>query len=415
MATSSLGTNVTGLLEGDPGVLADPYELYAELRERAPVYTHDAYTLVSRYEDVRALFMDTGRVTKRYFATGSFADAVRARVPPELTEIYDEVDQFEALFISRNDDEQHARLRRIAHRAFTPRMIGRLDGFIRQSTNDLLDEAQESDEVDLIDAFAYRLPLLAIAQMLGVPVADADLIHRWSYTMGTFEGRTNMSALRPWHDALTEFRAYVHDLVLAFRDAPPDTNLVTTLLDARGGEQLSEEELLAMFVVLLFAGHETTTNLIGNGMISLLRHRAQWELLCREPLLAESAVEEVLRYEPPVQYSLRLPVVDVDIGDTRVHAADTLMILMASANRDPRAFAEPDTFDITRTGNRHLSLLIGVHFCLGASLARLEGKVALTELACRYPGIELAEDDLDWKLNPMFRSLRHLPVSLGLA
>jgi cytochrome P450 len=414
MATSTLGAEVTGLLDGDQRVLSDPYPLYGELRENAPVFEHGAYTVVSRYEDVRSVYLDHERFKKSYFAEGSYAEAVRRRVPPELAEIYDEVDRFEAMFISRSDDEPHARLRRIAHRAFTPRMIAKLEGYIQRCTVELLEAAAAAGrDVDLIDSFTYRLPLLAIAQMLGVPAADAPRIHRWSSIMGAFEGRTNMAALGPWHEALSEFRTYVHELVRTFRDAAPETNLVTALLDARGGDRLSEEELLAMFVVLLFAGHETTTNLIGNGVLALMRRREQWELLCRNPHLVETAVDELLRYDAPVQYTARLPVVDVVVAGTPIRAGQTLLLLIGSANRDPNAFARPDELDITRANNRHLSLLVGIHFCLGASLARLEGRIAFTELTQRYPNLELAADGFEWNPNPMLRGVKRLPVRLG--
>jgi cytochrome P450 len=377
------------------------------------VYAHGAYTVISRYAETRAVYLDHQRYKKNYFAQGTYADAVRARVPPELVELYQEVDEFESLFVSRADDEEHARLRRIAHRAFTPRMVAGLEGYIRRSTRELLEQAAAQDEVDLIDALAHRLPLLAIARMLGVPASDAPMIHRWSSIMGAFEGRTDMAALRPWHEALTEFRGYVNELVAAFRDAPPETNLITALLDARGGDRLSEEELLAAFVVLLFAGHETTTNLIGNGVIALMDQREQWELLCRRPELVGSAVEELLRYDAPVQYTPRLPVVDVEIAGVDIPAGQTLLMLIASANRDPAAFPEPDRLDITRADNRHLSLLVGIRFCLGASLARLEGRVAFEELARRHPDMELTGGEREWNGNPMLRGVRRLPVRLG--
>jgi cytochrome P450 len=412
LATTPLEVEFTALLAGDPEAHRDPYRLYAELRERAPVYAHGAYTVVSRYADVRDVYMDNARFKKNYFAQGTYASEVRARVPPELASLYQEVDDFEGLFISRVDDEAHARLRRIAHRAFTPRMIAGMEEYIRSCTIDLLDRAAEHDEVDLTEAFAYRLPLLAIAQMLGVPASDVPLIHRWSSIMGAFEGRTNMAALRPWHEALAEFRGYVQELVSTFRHAPPDTNLITALLDARGGEHMSQEELLAAFVVLLFAGHETTTNLITNGIVALMRHRDQWERLCATPELVESAVEELLRYDAPVQYTPRLPAVDVEVGGVPVAAGQALLMLIGSANRDTEMFDEPDVLDIARGGNRHLSLLLGGRFCLGASLARLEGRVAFGELARRHPRMQLVAEPT-WNCNPMLRGVSRLVVALG--
>jgi cytochrome P450 len=408
-----LAADLDGFLRGDPRVMRDPYGLYAHLREHAPVVEHGPFTFVSRYEDVRSVYLDHERFKKRYFSEGTLAEEVRSRVPPGLVEIYEEVDRFEGLFLPRTDDEPHARLRNIAHRAFTPRMIAGLQGYIHECADELLTKAASHAEVDLTEAFTYRLPLLAIARMLGVPAEDAALIHRWSSIMGTFEGRTNMDALLPWHEALTEFRAYVHDLVATFRDAAPETNLITALLDAHSGERLTQEELLAMFVVLLFAGHETTTSLIGNGLVALMRQRDQWELLCRRPELVETAVEELLRYDAPVQYTARVPVVDAEVGGVPIRAGQTLLMLIGSANRDPRAFREPDRIDITRPGNRHLSLLLGIHFCLGASLARLEGTIAFTALARGFPQCELVEDELQWNDNPMLRGVRELRVRLG--
>ena len=411
MATTSLDAELSAFLAGDPAVHRDPYGLYAQLRQRAPVYAHGSYTVVSRYAEVRDVYIDNARFKKNYFAQGTYAAEVRARVPPELASVYQEVDDFEALFISRVDDEAHARLRRIAHRAFTPRMVAGMEGYIRSCTVDLLDRAAAHDEVDLIESFAYRLPLLAIAQMLGVPASDAPLIHRWSSIMGAFEGRANMAALGPWHQALTEFRGYVQELVTTFRDAPPDTNLITALLDARGGEHMSQEELLAAFVVLLFAGHETTSNLIGNGTVALMRHRNQWERLCATPELVGSAVEELLRYDSPVQYTPRLPAVAVEVGGVPVPAGQTLLMLIGSANRDPEMFDEPEVLNIGRSANRHLSLLLGARFCLGASLARLEGRVAFDELARRHPRMELAAEPT-WACNPMLRGVSRLVVAL---
>jgi cytochrome P450 len=408
-----LERDLSGFLSGEQRVMRDPYALYAELRERAPVVGHGPFTFVSRYEDVRDVYLDDERFKKRYFAEGTLAEEVRSRVPPELADVYEEVDRFEGLFLPRTDDELHARLRKIAHRAFTPRMVAGLQDYVQECTDELLEAASAHPEVDLTEAFTYRLPLLAIAQMLGVPPEDAPMIHRWSSIMGQFEGRTNMDALLPWHEALAEFRAYVHDLVQTFRDAPPDTNLTTALLDARSGDRLSQEELLAMFVVLLFAGHETTTNLIGNGLVGLMRQRDQWELMCRRPELMETAVEELLRYDAPVQYTARVPIVDAEVGGVPVAAGQTALLLIGSANRDPRVFPDPDRIDITRAGNRHLSLLVGIHFCLGASLARLEGKIAFSALSRRFPECELVESELPWNGNPMLRGVRELPVRLG--
>ena len=258
---------------------------------------------------------------------------------------------------------------------------------------------------------------LVIADILSVPDEEGrDEIRSWGNRIARHFGSSDPALVIDAHRAIEEFRAYVGGVIARHR-ADPDggSELVAALLGAEGDEQLSEDELAAMFVVLLFAGHETTTNLISIGLVELLRERDQWELLCREPDLVPGAVEELLRWVTPVQWEQRLVVEDVELGGALLERGQTVFTMLAGANRDPEVFERADELDIRREDARkHLSFGHGPHFCLGASLARLEGEIAFTELTRRFPDIELAVDpgELVFQGAAMMRQLRALPVRL---
>jgi cytochrome P450 len=410
-ARDGFEARVLGLREGRPAVMRDPLGVYAELRAHGTYRAPDGRVIVSRYEDARAVYADHERFGKE-FPDAVHDQALAEQVPPELADIYRELSAFELLMMSKVDDPSHARLRRIAHRAFTPRMVAQLEEYVQQCTDMTLDAVAERGEFDLVRDFAYRIPLLAIARMLGVPAGDADLIHEWTQRRAAFVGNEMRAAssLKPWHDALGDFRAYVEDLVRTFRDAPPDTNLVTALMKGDDDEQLSKDEVVAMFIVLLFAGHETTTNLIGNGTLALQRQRDQWQRLCASPELVDTAVEELLRYDAPVQATYRVANTEVEIAGVEVQPGDVTLLLIGAANHDESAFPEAARLDVGRAGNRHLSFIVGQRFCLGASLARLEGRIAFTELTKRFPDMELVSDEVTWTPGFVLRGLDGLPV-----
>ena len=399
------------LLACRPDTLADPYPLFARLREQAPVFHHAPVVVLTRYEEVMWVFRNEQLFAVNGSGSGRRYEATLAALPAIEAEALREITAFEANYISRTDGRLHERLRRIAHRAFTPRRIAALDDSVHRYTDALLSELRGEDTVDLIGAFAYKLPLMVIADMLGVPMADREQIHVWSDLIGRNRGGTAHSAILPARDALREFRAYVSALVADRRGRPADEDLVAALLDANQEERLSEIELAATFVVLLFAGHETTTNLIGNGVLALLRHRDQWQRLVDEPGLARSGRGAApLRPARPAEPRR---MTDVELRGETIASDESLVLTLAAANRDPAAFPEPDRLDITRSPNRHTSLAFGPHFCLGASLARLEGRVALEELTGRFPNLELATDELAYKDNIVLRGVRELPVALG--
>lgn len=407
-------------LGSDPGVIGDPYPLYAELREaganvwHAPGPAH----FVTRYADVLAALQNAGPVSQGGYQRGTRAQAIEARLAPADRTLLHEVFAFESLYVSRNDGDDHLRLRRLAHRAFTPRRVAELHASVQRFADELIDGWGDAGEVDVMSTLAARLPLMVIADLLAVPQADRQLVRDWSDTISRNRGGADVEALRAGHAAIEEFRAYVAQLVKDKRRNGDGSELVLALLEAaEDGERLGADELVAMFVILLFAGNETTTNLIGSGLRALLLQRDQWERLCADPELVEPGVEELLRYDSPVQFLLKVAAEELEIGGRPVAEGDTIILSLGSANRDPEQFPAADRLDVGRRPNRHVALGFGPHFCLGNALARLEGQVVLRALTERYPRLELAVDpgELVWHGNAMLRGLRELPVALGRA
>jgi cytochrome P450 len=411
-----LDDRLRAVFESDPIAIADPYSVFDEVRGLGAAYALDDAILLTRYPDVRAMLQDNGGAYSRArFTEGRKLRAARKGLTPEQQIGFDEVSGFEALHVTRRDGEDHERLRRIAHRAFTPRRIAVLEASIQGYTDALLDPLAGEETVDLTE-FAYTLPLMLISDMLGVPHADRELIHGWTAKIARHKGGTIQAGpLMEAHAAIGEFNAYVADMVDEHRRTSAGlSDLVAALIDAEQGEHLSTEELTGMFAVLIFGGHETTTNLIGIGVLELLRHREEWEKLCADPGLAAKATDELLRFVTPVQFQSRFVVQDNEIDGVPIRHGDTVVGLIAAANRDPAVFDNPGDLDIERgDSRRHLALGLGPHFCLGASLARMEGTVAFGTLARRFPGIELAGDTFEWRGSALLRGLAELPVHLG--
>ena len=413
-APDDLTGELTRLFASEPAAMADPFPLWNRLREQHPTLGFADAHLFSRFSSVKTL-IDSPAAGTNSALKGRRAAAVRSRLTGEQKVAFDEVSAFEALYMSRTDGDVHDRLRRIAQRTFTPRRISLIQQVIERTAEELLDASAGNAVIDVME-FAYRLPLIIIGDMLGVPRADLDMLHGWSSKIGRNRGGTEAVALMEAHQALREFRAYVEGMIRDIRQRPrvtDDVSLLADLLDANQGEFLSEIELTAMFVVLLFAGHETTTNLIGSGMRELLI-QGEWQRVRDNPDLMSKAVEEILRFVSPVQWTGRVILSPIEIDGVRLQEGDTAMLLLAAANRDPAMFDRPDEFIIERKGSRnHLAFGMGAHFCLGSPLARMEGMIALSALARRYPGLQLATDTFDWQGNAMLRSLVRLPVTTG--
>lgn len=296
------------------------------------------------------------------------------------------------------DAPQHTRQRALISKAFTPRTIADLEPRIREMSRGLLDPAAERGEMDLAADYAAPLPMMVIATMIGIPLADWPLYKRWSDTILRLSysrsgGPEAEAALRDFTAVTEEMSAYLAEMIEERRTAPTD-DLLTRLAEAEiDGERLTHDEIVGFMQLLVVAGQETTSDLISNAMLSLLEHPEQMARLRAEPELMGSAIEEVLRYRSPLQWVMRTPRQDVELHGTTIPAGALVLPMVGSANRDPQVFAEPDRFDIARDPNPHVAFGHGAHFCIGAPLSRMEAKIALTDLLERFARIELASDE----------------------
>ena len=418
-----LDQDLQRLIASDPEAMRDAYDVWTRLREEAPVYRDGAVVYVTKQADVRALLKDL-----KHFSTPVFSDYkdalyadLSATYTPEQLDAFVVMGEFEENYMNRSGDgDTHARLRRIAHRYFTPGRIADMRESILTYTHELFDEylSPAGDNGTDLMPLAYRLPLIVICDMLGVPPEDRELVHGWSTRLG--RNRRGMEPL-PLMDAqlaMGEFRDYVAGILVRHRENPDAVSpLVASLMDASEDERLTEVELTAMFVILLFAGHETTTNLIANGTAALMANRDQWEQLCADPGLARNANEELLRFVSPVQWLFRDVQDDYTFDGTTMYAGERVLVVLAAANRDPDVFADPDRLDLSRdNANSNVALGLGVHFCLGQALARLEGEVVFEQLARRFPDLRMdaAPEDLVWRGHAMLRGINQLPVVPGV-
>jgi cytochrome P450 PksS len=391
-----------------PQFKANPYPFYARLRAEAPVYrvtlpNRQPAWLVTRYDDVLALLKDE-RFAK---------DRLNVVVPGQATK----QPWIPGLLkpLSRNmldlDGQDHTRLRTLVHKVFTPRRVEQLRAQIQTRCDQLLANAQPNGSVELIREYALALPVAIIAELLGIPHEDRHKFHQWSRSITSVSSATDVLRVIP---AIWLFTRYLRALFKR-RRADPRDDLVTALVQTEeAGDMLNEDELLAMVVLLLVAGHETTVNLIGSGTLALLQHPDQLDQLRQNPELIKPAVEELLRYYSPLDLATeRYAREDIAIGEVTIPGGEVVLGVLGSANRDERQFANPDRLDITRDPNRHLAFGQGIHFCLGAPLARLEGQIAISTLLQRVPNLRLkqAPETLRWRKELFLRGLEQLPVA----
>jgi cytochrome P450 len=388
---------------------ANPYPFYARLRAEAPVYRvtlPDKQTawLITRYDDVVRALKDERLAKNKLNALTPDQIAKQPWVPKMF------------MPLTRNmldlDPPDHTRLRTLVQKAFTPRLVEQVRERIQTLTYNLLDAVQAKGKMDLIRDYALPIPTTIIAEMLGVPAGERHKFQRWSRAMVS-SNSSGLGMLKVIPTAIA-FIKYIRKLIKTRRDNPQQ-DLVSALVAVREvGQQLSEDELVAMIFLLLVAGHETTVNLIGNGMLALLKHPDQMEKLRDNPALIATAVEELLRYDSPLETATeRFAREDLTICDVKIPRGGLVSAVIASANRDERQFPNPDLLDITREPNKHLSFGHGSHYCLGAPLARLEGQIAINTLLRRFAALDLAlpPEELRWRRGLVLRGLEALPVA----
>jgi len=391
-----------------PAVVADPFPLYARLRDEDPAHWSASLKawVLTRYDDVKRVCLDTGGMSsdrlRPFFAALPGAEAARiAHLMRYLT-----------LWMVFRDPPEHTRLRRLAAKVFNTRSIHALRGEVETISRWLLDALRERDEFDLIAEFAGPLPALVIMHMLGVPRDELPRLKRLSDEMALFIGsaRDARDKYARAEAATAEMAGLFRDLV-TMRRARPSRDLLTELVQVEDqGERLSDDELVATCVLLLFAGHETTTHHIANGLRALLAFPDQLALLRERPDLAASAIEELLRYDGPIGAQVRIVQQPQSVHGKAFTRGERVFLLMNAANRDPRAYDAPDRLDLQRRGVPHLTFGFGAHICLGFPLARLEGQIALPALLERWRTIELAAPRLEWIDSMVLRGMKAMPL-----
>jgi cytochrome P450 len=387
---------------------ADPYPFYARIRSLAPAHNVEMIWLLSSYDYVSTVLRDPRFSTdERRSNISDGVDTSRFYETP-FGRLYFNM----LLFV---DDPDHKRLRDLVQKAFTRKTVEDLRGRIGALVDELVDGLLERGCGDLVSELAYPLPIIVICELLGVPPEDRHLFHDRAVA---FSRRFEIQPLRSPEDerlgdeATTYFIDYFDELIAEKRRHPRDDLLSSLVAVEDDGGTLTHDELLATCLLLLFAGHETTANLIGNGTYALMRNRDQWDRLVEQPALARAAVEELLRYDSPVQIVMRVAMEDVTFGDAAIPERSQIGVMLGAANRDPAHYADPDRLDITREQGALTAFGGGIHFCLGAPLARLEAQMVFNALARRVPRLEL-DGDVRWRPSFVIRGLESLPVAIG--
>jgi cytochrome P450 len=397
------------LLQDD--AVTDPYRPLRELREHHPIWWDPALKawLITRYDDVRSGLRDERLSADRI--TSYYKDHGHAEERRQFAPTYEIFKRWMVF----NDPPIHTRMRSLVNKAFTPRVVANLKPRIKGIVNELIDGLAGQSDFDLIRSFSYPLPAIVIAEMLGVPTEDRDKFKAWSddLMLLLFAALEVPDRHERGQVALQELTGYFADLA-ALREKEPRDDLITQLVHVEeSGDTLTRDETAAIGSMLLFAGHETTTNLIANGMLALMQHPAQLARLRAEPDLIGAAVEEMLRYDGPVKSVIRNVAEPYELHGQVMNSNERAFLFLSSANRDPRRFVDPDVFDITRKDSSgHLAFASGMHFCLGAPLARLEAAIGISALIDRFPTMSLADDELSWHSTLGNRSLTQLRVEL---
>ena len=396
-----------------PDRVDDPHPYFQLMRENDPVHWNEKYRawFIYRYDDV------TEALRESRFSSARIQPALDRLSPEQRAERQPTYDVLMDWLVFR-DPPDHTRLRKLVSRAFTPRAIESWRLRATQVVDDTLAELSGKESVNLISDFAYPIPAVVIAEIMGVPPNDRDIFKEWSdAVMVLVFGARGLEdrRLKAQH-GLMELASYLGDLVKFHRSKPAD-NIIADLIAAQeGDDRLSDQEIVANLVLFLFGGHETTTNLIGNGVNALLNNPQQLQKYRRDPeSLTKSMVEEVLRYDGPSKMEVRTISDDITMRGKTLRKGDMAYLVQHAANRDPEHFEEPDIFDIEREPNHHIGFGFGIHFCLGAALARLDGSIALERLLTYYPDLSADGEDPHWIPTMLSRGMESFPVSLGEA
>jgi cytochrome P450 len=390
--------------------IANPYPTYHEWLERGHLFWSPDFFggawILPRYKDNCELLRESDRLTTE--KSGGLVAQFPAQYQAELRSL----DEYLARWLAFIDPPKHLRIRRLLQKGFTPEVLQSFRPRVQAIVDDLLAQAIVNTRLDMISDFAYSLPVRVVCAMLGVPDKDHATFVQWMDELAMFLGNASSSVEAAYvaKEALGKLTAYFRELLPA-RRKHSGQDLISILVRAEEeGDVLSEEELYAQCVFFLFAGHETTSNLIGNGMLCLLRHPQQLDLLRAQPSLMAGFIEEALRYEGPMQYTFRMARRDCDLFGHSIKKGQVLVFLFGAANRDPQIFTEPDRFDITRQKNNHLTFGHGLHHCIGAATARMEAAISFSTLLRRVHDIRLINEDPEWRDVFRFRGLKSLPL-----
>ena len=395
-----------------PEVIADPYGYFGHLRETDPLHwnARSELWIVTRYEDLVWLVRH-----HELFSSAVIKSDQRPPYPPIDAEdrgLFDEVRHFRSDQLVEQDRPAHTTMREAVHEYFTPTAMESWRPFVRAAVAELLDEVAPRGRMDVLQALAAPLPVRIITHMMGVPSEDRDHLRALADKL-LYINRGESYRMKPLMEGIRAMMEYVEPKV-GQRAEMPENDFISVLAAAEKNGVFTRHQVLVNTALLLFAGHETTMNLICNGTLALLRHPDQWARLTADPAgTVRVATEEILRYDPPVKSTQRIAAADVERHGKQIKKGDRIRWIMAAANRDPRVFERPDRFDLSRSPNPHVSFGSGIHYCLGATLARVEGQEVFRALAERFPDLRLDTDRLEYQPSIQFRSLKSLPVAWG--
>ncbi len=395
-----------------PEVIQDPYRYYGRIRDEDPVHWNELYELwvITRHDDL--VWMTRNH---EQFSNAVMANDPRPAYPAILesdVELYDYMRAANQLRFIQYDRPEHLEMRKVVHTYFTPKSMEEWRPLVKSAINELLDAAEAKGEVDLMRDLAVPLPVLVIAEMMGVPESDRPLIRALAEKL-LHNGRSEPDRMRIVTDGIKGMHDYVNPMVEE-RIVDPKDDFISVLASGEKAGVFTREQVLGNTSLLLLAGHETTINLICNGTLAFMNNRDQWDLLKSDPEgMMVRANEEALRYDSPVKSIQRIASEDVEIRGKEIKKEDRIRWVISSANRDPNKFENPDTMDITRWPNPHVAFGSGVHHCLGATIARVEGQEVFRELSERYPNLQLKKPEMEYQPSITFRSVKSLPVSLN--